>query len=163
MPQFNIATFPPQLIWLALTFVVLYLLMARVALPRIGNVLSERQERIDDNLATAEELRAQAKADADAYTNELGKAREQARAAINEASQQVSSEAAAKQEALAQRLAAQIKSAEGEIEKAKVSARASIREAAIGVAQSATQRLIGTAPAEPTIAAAVERALQTRS
>lgn len=163
MPQFNIATFPPQLIWLALTFVVLYILMARVALPRIGNVLSERQEKIDDNLAVADELRTQAKADADAYTGELAKAREQARAAIHDAAQQVSSEASAKQEALGQRLTAQIKAAEAEIEKAKANARTSIREAAVGVAQSATQRLIGTSPAEPAIAAAVDRALQSRS
>jgi F-type H+-transporting ATPase subunit b len=163
MPQFNIATFPPQVIWLAITFVVLYILMARVALPRIGNVLSERQEKIDDNLEAAEQLRTQAKADADAYTSELTKAREAARAAIAEATQEVSSDAAAKAEALGQRLAAQIKSAEAEIEKAKASARTSIRDAAIGVAQAATQRLIGTAPAEPTTAAAVDSALQARS
>jgi len=163
MPQFDIATFPPQVIWLAITFVVLYLLMARVALPRIGNVLSERQQKIDDNLEAAEELRTQAKADADAYTSELAKAREAARAAVAAAVQEVSSDAAAKQEALGQRLAGQIKTAEAEIEKAKANARTSIREAAIGVAQTATQRLIGTAPAEQTIAAAVDSALQARS
>lgn len=163
MPQFNIATFPPQIIWLAITFVVLYLLMARVALPRIGNVLSERQQKIDDNLESAEQLRAQAKADADAYTNELAKAREQARASIQAATQEVSADSNAKSEALAQRLAQQIKAAEAEIEKAKASARTSIREAAIGVAQTATQRLIGTAPAEQATAAAVDRALQARS
>ena len=163
MPQFNIATFPPQIIWLAITFVVLYLLMARVALPRIGNVLSERQEKIDDNLESAEQLRAQAKADADAYTSELAKAREAARAAIAQATQEVSADSAAKHDALGQRLTAQIKAAEAEIEKAKTNARASIREAAIGVAQTATQRLIGSAPADQATAAAVDRALQARS
>ncbi len=163
MPQFNIATFPPQIIWLAITFVVLYILMARVALPRIGNVLSERQEKIDDNLEAAEQLRTQAKADADAYSSELAKAREAARLAIAEATLEVSADAAQKQEALGQRLTAQIKSAEAEIDKAKANARTSIRDAAIGVAQAATQRLIGTAPAEPTTAAAVDRALQARS
>jgi len=163
MPQFNLATFPPQIIWLAITFVVLYILMARVALPRIGNVLSERQEKIDDNLEAAEHLRTQAKTDADAYTSELAKARDAARAAIAEATQEASAEATAKQEALAQRLAAQIKSAEAEIEKAKATARTSIRDAAVGVALAATQRLIGTTPAEPMAAAAVDRALQARS
>ena len=163
MPQFNIATFPPQIIWLAITFVVLYILMARVALPRIGNVLSERQEKIDDNLEAAEQLRTQAKTDADTYTSELAKARDAARAAIAEATLEVSADAAVKQEALGQRLAAQIKSAEAEIEKAKANARTSIRDAAVGVALAATQRLIGTAPAEPASAAAVDRALQARS
>src|SRR3990170_484006 len=45
LPQLNPADFSPQLIWLALTFVVLYLILARVALPRIGEVLDERRER----------------------------------------------------------------------------------------------------------------------
>jgi len=163
MPQFNIATFPPQIIWLAITFVVLYILMARVALPKIGSVLSERQDKIDTNLEAAEELRAQAAADSETYAKELAKAREQARASIQATVQEVSSDAAAKQEALGQRLTSQIKAAEAEIEKAKANARVGIREAAIGVAQSATQRLIGTAPAETATAAAVDRALQARS
>ena len=144
-------------------FVVLYILMARVALPRIGNVLSARQEKIDDNLEAAEQLRTQAKADADAYTSELTKAREAARAAIASATREVSSDAAAKSEALGQRLTQQIKAAEAEIEKAKATARTSIREAAIGVAQTATQRLIGSAPADQATAAAVDRALHARS
>jgi F-type H+-transporting ATPase subunit b len=163
MPQLDPSTFSPQLVWLAITFALLYILMARVALPRIGNVLAERQEKIDDNLTTAEELRAQAQADAEAYATELAAAREQARAAIQQVTQEVSAEAQAKHDQLAQRMAAQIKSAETEIDRAKTSARASIRDAAVGVAQAATQRLIGIAPTEQATATAVDRALQGRS
>ena len=163
MPQFDIATFPSQIIWLAISFVVLYILMARVALPRIGNVLAERQDKIDDNLAAAEEMRATAQADAEAYDKSLALARSEARAAIQETAREVSSDAQAKSEQLGQRLAAQIKTAEAEIERAKTAARASIRDAAVGVAQAATQRLIGTTPSEQTTAAAVDRALGGRN
>jgi F-type H+-transporting ATPase subunit b len=162
MPQFDLSTFPSQIIWLALSFIVLYILMARVALPRVGTVMAEREEKIDDNLSAAEDLRASAKADAEAYDRALAAAREEARTAIQEAARAVSVEAAAKQDALAQRLAQQIKTAEAEIERAKAGARASIREAAVGVAQAATQRLIGVAPSEGETAAAVDKALQGR-
>jgi len=160
MPQFDLATFPSQIIWLALTFVVLYIVMARVALPRIGDVLSERQEKIDDSLTEAEELRAQAQSDAEAYDKALAGAREQSRAAIQEAVRATSQEASTKQEALGQRLAQQLKTAEAEIERAKEAARGSLRDAAVGVAQAATQRLIGITPSEQQTTAAVDKALQ---
>ena len=75
MPQFDISTFPTQLIWLAIAFVLLYVLMARVALPRIGQVLEERQEKIDDNLDSAEQLRAETEVDSEAYETALVQAR----------------------------------------------------------------------------------------
>ena len=67
MPQLDITTFSPQIIWLFITFIILYVLMAKVALPRIGNILEQRQARIDDNLNAAQNLRNEATADAEAY------------------------------------------------------------------------------------------------
>ena len=57
MPQLDISTFTPQIIWLIITFGVLYLLMAKLALPRIGSILEQRQNRIEDNLAMAQNLK----------------------------------------------------------------------------------------------------------
>ena len=94
MPQFDVATFPTQLVWLAITFVVLYFAMARMALPRIGQVLDERQKRIDDNLDKAETLKGEADTEAAAYAKVLAEAREQSRGVISEVTRQASGDSA---------------------------------------------------------------------
>ena len=75
MPQLNVASYLPQLVWLAIFFVALYFLMARLALPRIAAVLEERTRRREDDLARAEELEAQAEAAVKAYEQILAEAR----------------------------------------------------------------------------------------
>ena len=119
MPQLDITTFSPQIIWLVITFVILYALMAKIALPRVGSVLEERQARIDDNLDAAQNLRNESNADAEAYEKSLAEAREQARAAIYEATQEMSDESSRRHEELGNRLSGEIKTAEETIKAAK--------------------------------------------
>ena len=57
-PPLDPGTFAPQLIWLALTFGLLYLILKRVVLPRVGEVIEERGDRIKRDLAQAEKLKA---------------------------------------------------------------------------------------------------------
>ena len=54
MPQLNPVDWGPQLLWLLITFGILYLLMVHVALPRIGSVIEARAARIANDLAKAE-------------------------------------------------------------------------------------------------------------
>ncbi len=74
LPQLNPADFSPQLIWLALTFVVLYLILARVALPRIGEVLDERRDRVQRDLDAAERFKTDTDAALAAYEKALSDA-----------------------------------------------------------------------------------------
>ena len=163
MPQFDISTFPSQLIWLAIAFVLLYLLMARVALPRIGQVLEERQEKIDDNLDSAEQLRAETEADSESYETALVQAREQARGAIQAAARGATEEASRRQEELGREMAESIKVAEENIAGAKRDAVSGIREAAVEAAAGATERLIGVKPSDAAVAAAVDAVLGART
>ena len=57
MPQLYFSTFPNQIFWLLVTLVVIYFVLSRVALPRIGGVLAERKGTITNDIAAAEDLK----------------------------------------------------------------------------------------------------------
>ncbi len=75
MPQLDFSTFGNQIFWLVVTLVVIYLILSRVALPRIAGVLAERSGTISNDLAAAEELKANAVAAEEAYNQALSDAR----------------------------------------------------------------------------------------
>jgi len=84
MPQLDFSTFPNQIFWLVVTLVVLYLILSRIALPRIATVLAERQGAIQRDLDKAEEMkRASVDAEND-YNKALADARQQANEIVAE-------------------------------------------------------------------------------
>src|SRR5260370_38473453 len=85
MPQLDISTFTPQLFWLAVWFVVLYLLMAKIGLPRIAVALDARRRRRGDDLAGAAQMKAEAEAANAAFQRTMAQARAEAQAAFKEA------------------------------------------------------------------------------
>ncbi|OYW62228.1 MAG: ATP F0F1 synthase subunit B' [Rhodobacterales bacterium 32-66-7] len=78
MPQLDFSTWPNQIFWLLVTLVVIYFVLSRVALPRIGAVLAERKGAITNDLAAAEELKQKAVAAEKAYNDALANARTEA-------------------------------------------------------------------------------------
>ena len=78
MPQLDITTFIPQLFWLVITFVTLYLIMSMVILPKIADVLEQRQDRIASDIQEAERLKLDAEKALKDYERVLFKARESA-------------------------------------------------------------------------------------
>lgn len=75
MPQLDFSTFPNQIFWLLVTLVIIYIVMSRVALPRIGGVLANRKGTITSDLRAAEELKQKALEAERAYNDALVKAR----------------------------------------------------------------------------------------
>jgi F-type H+-transporting ATPase subunit b len=159
MPQLNPLYFEPQLVWLAISFLVLYLLMAYGALPRVGGVIQRRQHQIDADLDRAAKLRAEIDAVVQAYERALAEARAQAAHTVGETRDQLAKVAAERQSASGAALAQRVKEAEQRIAMAKATALGDLRGVALDAARAATARLIGTAPDEAKLGGAVDAAL----
>jgi len=160
-PPFDKQTFPSQLLWLALTFVALYLLMARIALPRVGSILERRRARISGDLAEALRLKGESDAAIASYEKALAEARGRAQALLNDSRQQQAAEAEAGRKALDKTLNAHIAQAEDGIAKTKSAAMVNVRGIATEAAVAIVERLIGVAPSSPDmVAAAVADALK---
>jgi F-type H+-transporting ATPase subunit b len=163
MPQLDISTFTPQLVWLAIWFVVLYLLMAKLALPRIARAMEARRRRREDDLARAAQLKAEADEASAAYQKTLAEARAQAQATIKETSDRLAADAAKQQRALAATLVEQIEAAERRIAATKEQALAEVRNIAVDVGRSVVEKLTGTVPDAAKMAAAVDSSLSGRA
>jgi len=163
LPQLDPKNFSSQLIWLVITFVILYALMSKVALPKIGEVLEERQNKIDDNLAKADELQSQSNAAAEAYKTSLSNARAKAFQAIRDVKDKAYDEAAKRQSELNANLKAKIASSEQAIYKARDEALLGITNVATEVAACAVEKLTGEVPKDATVSAAIAAALKDRA
>jgi len=85
MPQLCFDWFPNQIFWLVVTLVVIFLVLSRVALPRIAAILAERQGAITNDMAAAEDLKAKAVEAEEAYNKALADARSEAQRIAAEA------------------------------------------------------------------------------
>lgn len=158
LPQLDVDTYPTQIFWLVVTFVVLYLIMSKVALPRIAEVLEERQERIADDIETAERLRSEAAAVQAEYEKALADARGKAQDLFRETAEAISKEQAEAEAEAAKKMARKTKTAETRIAKQRAEALESLRAVASETAAAATAKLIGVEPKADAIEKAVEAA-----
>jgi F-type H+-transporting ATPase subunit b len=159
-PPFNKDTFASQLIWITLAFVALYLLMSRVALPRIGSIIADRRQHIDGDFAQAEQLKKDADAALAAYEKSLADARGRAQALASEARAREAAAAASARKALDARLNATIASAEKTIAARRSDAMTNVRGIAVDAAGAIVQRLTGSTPTSREVEAAVADVLK---
>ncbi|HWK46119.1 MAG TPA: F0F1 ATP synthase subunit B' [Stellaceae bacterium] len=162
MPQLDFHDFAPQLVWLVLSFIVLYLLMAKLALPRVAAVLELRQHRLDDDLTRAANLKAEIDMVIAAYERALTEARTQAGATVKATQEKLAAIATERQRQASASLAEQAKLAEQRIAAAKASAIGNIRAVAIEAARAATAKLVDTEVDEAQVAPVVDRILKGR-
>jgi F-type H+-transporting ATPase subunit b len=160
-PPFNPETFASQLFWLVVTFVLLYAIMAKVALPRVGGIIAQRQKRIADDFAEAEQSKTQSDAAIADYEKALADARARAQAMANETREQQAAQAAATRKRLEDELNIKLAEAEKTIAATKQDAMTNVRGIAADAAKAIVERLIGRAPADNAVEAAVTDALKT--
>lgn len=155
LPQLNVDAFEPQLIWLAITFIVLYLLMSKIALPRIGEVLEERRDRIQRDLDEAEQLKADTERAIAEYEQALATARGKAHDIASTAREAMNAEIDAKRREIEAQIAARTSEAEAAITKTKSEALARVNEIASGASQEIVAQLIGESVSSDEVGAAI--------
>ena len=142
-PPFDTTTFGPQLFWLALTFGALYLLMSKVALPRIGEVLEVRRDRIEGDLAEADRLRKKTDQAIASYETELAEARAKSQGIAEDTRASLKADIDAKRAEVEADLAKKVAVAENRIQKTKADALSNVGEIAADTAVALVSRLTG--------------------
>lgn len=138
MPQLCGEWIGNQVFWLVITLVVVYLILSRVALPRIGAILAERSGTITNDITAAEDLKARALAAEDAYNKALADARTEAQRIAAEARAEIQ---AGLDEAIA-KADEEIAAKAAESEKAIAAIRASALESIAAVASDTAGELV---------------------
>lgn len=156
-PPFNGETFGSQLLWLAILFAALYVLMSRVALPRIGSILETRRTRIEGDLKEAERLRQETEKAAAAYEAALAEARKNAHAIAEETRASIRADIDGRRADVEAGLAARMAEAEASINAGKQDAMNNVGAIAAETAQALVARITGSvtaAEAKAAVAAA---------
>ena len=160
LPQMDVTTFESQVVWLVITFALLYLVVNKLALPRLGNILAERETRIGQDLDAAEQLRKDADEVKAAYEQSLADARHRAQDLLLSTRDQIQSDIAAEQEKLDARLNADISAAESRIGAAKAEALKDVGTVAADVTTTLVSKLTGQAPDDKSVKSAVDGAMK---
>jgi F-type H+-transporting ATPase subunit b len=159
-PPFDSHSYASQLVWLVLAFVLLYALMAKWALPRVGAIIENRQKHIADDVADAGKLKAQSDEAIAAYEKALADARARAQAIANETRDTQAAAAEVRRKSLEDELNVKLADAEKTIAATKTAAMSNVRGIAEDAARAIVERLIGTAPSDQAVTAAVADALK---
>jgi F-type H+-transporting ATPase subunit b len=144
MPQLNFHDFAPQLVWLLIAFVVLYLIMSKAAIPAIADTLEKRQAKIQGDLDAAEKASEDTRAAVDAYQKRLANAREEARGLTRARSEADASAAGTRLAELGTKLTAQVDAAEQRIAGQRKQVMEGLEDMAHDVAADVYAKLAGS-------------------
>ena len=159
-PPFESSTFASQLVSLVIAFVALYLIVSRVALPRVGSVIDARQNAIEGDLAAAQKLKDESAAALKAYETELASARSRAQAIGNETREKLNAASEAERKKLEDQLTIKLAAAEKQIAATRETAMSNVRGIAADTAGAIVERLTGVLPDGKTVSSAVDATLK---
>ena len=156
-PPFASETFGGQLLWLAITFVVLYTLLSRLVLPRLSGIIENRRSMIARDLDDAAAMKSRAEEAGATYEKALAEAKGRAQALAQETRAKLSAESDAKRKALEADLNARLADAEATISAKKTEAMSHVRGIARDTASAIVERLTGKAPAPQQVESALDQ------
>lgn len=156
LPQFDSTQWGGQIVWLALIFLVLYLVLAKVLLPKLGRAIDEREGKIANDIADARRLKEEAQAQAAAAEAELAEARAKAHKTAADAKAKAAVNAAERQAAEEAKLNARLATAEAEIRAARDQAMGNVSAIAVETAQAIVEKLTGEKVTKTAVKAAAK-------
>jgi len=159
-PPFQKDTFASQLVSLLIAFVALYLIVSRIALPRVGGLLDARQNAIEGDLAEAQKLKDASDGELKAYESELAAARSRAQAIGAETREKMNAASEAERKTLEERLSLKLAGAEKTIASTRDAAMSNVRGIAADAAAAIVQRLTGLVPDGKSVDSAVDASLK---
>jgi F-type H+-transporting ATPase subunit b len=159
-PPFESSTFASQLVSLAIAFAALYLIVSRIALPRVGSVIDARQNAIEGDLAAAQKLKDDSDAALKAYETELASARSRAQAIGNETREKLNAASEAERKTLEEQLSVKLAEAEKTIAATRATAMSNVRGIAADAASAIVQQLTGVMPEGAAVNSAVDATLK---
>jgi F-type H+-transporting ATPase subunit b len=157
MPQLDTSTWPPQLIWLAITFLTLYFVMSRLVIPKLGGVIEERKSTVEGDLARAQQLKADTENAVKAYEASLASARAQAQAIDKKNRDALSTEIDGERAKLDTALASRITVAEKQIAASRDKAMGEVTRFAVDMAAQIASQLTGARITKAAAAQAISR------
>lgn len=143
LPQFNPASFPSQVFWLAITFAFLYTFFSRKTLPNIAAILSGRDGHIRSHLDRATQQKETAETLRQEYETEMKRAHEQALGAFTKAEQDMKAKADSRQKDFQKKSEETVEKLQDSIEKAKAGAMEDMHALAAEIASKAAEKIIG--------------------
>jgi F-type H+-transporting ATPase subunit b len=158
MPQLKPDSYPSQIFWLAVFFVLVFVFLRFVGIPRLIAILDERGRRIGGDISSAESLRAEADEAEKAYEATMAAAHGKARQLLTETHERNVATLAEETRAAAASFDAKVDEAVKRIDAARAEAMRGIRDVALGLASDITVKLAGHAPPADSVARAVDMA-----
>lgn len=158
LPQLKFEYWGGQIFWLLILFVIFYALVAKVFVPRLRGVIDTRAQTIADAVAAARKVQDEADDQAKTAAREVAEARANAQKIASDARARAKAEASEREAKIEAELAERLAKAEGEIMAARDKAMTSVSGIAADTAQALVAKLIGTAPADAAVKAAVAKA-----
>jgi F-type H+-transporting ATPase subunit b len=159
-PPFQTETFASQLVSLAIAFAALYLIVSRIALPRVGGLLDQRQKAIEGDVAEAQQMKEASDAALKAYETELASARARAQGIGAETREKLNAASEVERKRLDDRLSQKLAEAEKTIASTREAAMRNVRGIAADAAAAIVQRLTGVLPDGAAVESAVDASLK---
>ncbi len=160
MPQLDVSTYSSQIFWLVVTFCVLYVLLWKIALPKVGEVMSQRASKVDQDLTSASNLKKEAETILADYEARLAAAKSDAQSVMKQAADEIAADAAKQNDALTAKLEKKMQEAEQRISEAKADALSNVMGMAGETVAAAGSKLVGVELSDKEIKAAIKSSLE---